>query len=572
MKFLKPFVEFASPSPDLRNYSRSKAFADMVAGLSVGVMLVPQAMAYAVLGDLPPIFGLYASLIPLVVYAFIGGSRQMAFGIVAIDMLVLVSGLQRVVPPDDPKYIQYAFTLALMAGGIQLAMAAVRLGFIVNFLSRPVVIGFTTAAPILIALSQLDMIMGVTVERTTAAHMTVYELATNAGETHLLTLGVGVAAILAILGFRKINDKIPGPLIVVVVATLAAWWFDLASYGVAEIGPFEASLPEPILPFVPFEVMRDLLPTALTLALVQFMAHISIAKSFAAREGYEVDANRELRALGFANSIGSFFQSPPVSASFSRSSIGFDAGVATGVSNLFAAITVLVAILFLSPAFQYIPMPILGAIIMVSALFMVVPRDIHILFTVKRADGFVAIFTIITTLVIGIQEGVLMGVGAAGALILYRIARPPIVELGRSKEFERWKAHGLGEPADTQRHEGILVLRIDSALTFVNAEYVKERVIRRAIVERSVEAVILDFRSVNDIDATAVSTLEMMVDALSARDTVLYISNLKEEPQAILEAADFLDRLPENGTFATTEEAVQYARDQAKGSTEIIEE
>lgn len=565
----KALFEFVLPSADVRSYSRDKALRDLIAGISVGVMLVPQAMAYAVLGELPPILGLYASLVPLVIYAFLGGARHLSFGIVAIDMLVLVSGLQRVVPPDDPRYVQYAFTLAFMVGGIQLLMAALRLGFVVNFLSRPVVIGFTTGAPILIALSQLDTLLGVQVERTSVAHETLLEIGAHVGETHLLTLAVGLGGIAVMLGLKKLHGRIPGALVVVLAATALAWWLGFPARGVANMGEFEASLPTPVLPFVSLEVMRELLPTAITLALVQFMALISIAKSFAARDGYELDANRELRALGFANALGSFLRSPPVSGSFSRSSIAYDSGAKTAMSNLFAAGTVLAAILFVSPAFEHIPMPALAAIIMVSALGMIVPRDIRLLFEVKRADGYVAMFTMATTLVLGIQEGVLLGVAAAMALILYRNARPPIIELSHDVEAHRWRPKATDR--ESERFEGVMVLRIDGSLTFVNAEFVKERV-QDLVARRPVEAVVLDFRSVNDVDVTAVMAFENLVNALSARGVSCYFSNMKDAPRETLASANFWELVGEPGTFATNNEAVEYAREHAAGNTEILDE
>jgi SulP family sulfate permease len=457
-----------------------------------------------------------------------------------------------------------------MVGAIQIAMAALRLGFLVNFLSRPVVIGFTTGAPILIALSQLDTLLGVSIPRTTVAHRTLIEIGKRVSETHLLTLAFGVGGIVALLGLKKIHKRIPGPLVVVGLATALAWGLGLSDQGVANIGKFEASLPTPVFPLVSLEVLRDLLPTAITLALVQFMALISIAKSFGARDGYEIDPNRELRALGLSNAIGSFFRSPPVSGSFSRSSIAYDSGAATSMSNVFAALTVLVAILFLSPVFEFIPMPVLGAIILVSALGMVVPRDIKLLFDVKRADGFVALVTMGTTLVLGIQEGVLLGVGAAMALMLYRNARPPVVELARDADSVRWWPKD--EVEFTERHERILVLRIDGSLTFVNAEYVKETILRRAVSDREIEAIVIDFRSVNDVDVTAIATFEMMVDVLASKGVVIYFSNLKEGPRATFEAASFLGLLPSPGVFATTEEGVQHAREKAHGQTEVLDE
>lgn len=556
----------------LSDYDGASARRDVVAGLSVGVVLVPQAMAYAVLGGLPPVVGLYASLIPLLAYAMFGGARHVGFGIVAIDMLILSTGLQRVVPADDPNYVSYAFMLAGMVGLIQLAMVSMRLAFVVNFLARPVVIGFTTAAPILIALSQVENLSGMDLPSAAAAHETLGQVVTNLEQIHPLTLGIGLSAVVALYAMRALNDRLPGALIVVSITTLAAWGFGLEVYGVETLGKFEAGLPTPEFSIPPFEVVRALLPTAITMALVQYMALMSIAKSFGARAGYAVDADRELRALGIANLVGSIFKSPPVSGSFSRSSLNYDADSATPLNNVVAAGVVFLSILLVSPVFEFIPLTALAAIILVSALGMVVPRDIRALFRIKRADGLVALVTIVMTLVFGIQEGVLLGIGSAMALILYRIARPTVLELGRDAPTERWQPRGSGENEGSDRYEGIMVLRIDGSLTFVNAEYVKDQVVEQAMIDRSVHAVILDLRGVNDIDATAEATLEDLLDVLAIRDVKLYFSNVKSGPYGTMKSAELLERLPEPGVFQSSESAVEYVRESTEKQTELLRE
>lgn len=564
--------EWTTLPSTLSDYDKGKAIRDLVAGLSVGVMLVPQAMAYAVLADLPPMVGLYASIVPLLLYAVIGGARHLAFGIVAIDMLILGSGLQRVVSPDDPNYVTYAFALAGMVGLIQLVMAFMRLGFLVNFLSRPVVIGFTTAAPILIALSQVDNLTGMSLARTTTAHTTIMQIVGSLGEMHLLTFVIGAVSVAALYGMRWVSKRIPGALIAVAVATLFSWWLGFDSSGVETLGSFDAGLPTPTVPIPPFEVVRELLPTALTLALVQFMALMSIAKSFGARAGYQVDADQELRALGVANFVGAVFRSTPVSGSFSRSSLNFDADAASPLNNVWAAVTVVASILILAPVFEFIPMPALAAIILVSALGMVVPRDIRLLFQIKRADGLVALVTLVTTLVFGIQEGVLLGIGSAMALIIYRNARPRVLELERDAPSERWHPQNDGEWDDGDRYEGIMVLRIDGSLTFVNAEYVKDRIVQKAVIERAVHAVVLDCRGVNDVDATAVSTLENLIEALDRNDVTLYLSNVKATPLVTLESADFIEKLPDPGVFVNSESAVAHIRESTEQATGILGE
>ena len=553
----------------LEDYDRTKARRDVVAGVSAGVVLVPQAMAYAVLGGLPPVVGLYASIVPLFLYAICGGSRHVAFGIVAIDMLILVSGLGRVVDPGDPDYVTYAFILAAMVGGIQLLMVAARLGFIVNLLAKPVIVGFTTAAPILIALSQLDNLLGVDLPTAAPAHETLAAAMASLPDVHEATLAMCVGLIIALYAMRAISKRIPDALVVVAAATLASWWFGFDALGVETLGAFETGFPTVSFIVPRYDVVRALLPTAITIALVQYMALMSIAKTFGVRAGYRVDPDRELRTLGIANFFGSFFQSPPVSGSFSRSTLNYDSDAATPLNNAVAAAVVIVAILLPNAVFESIPMPALSAIIIVSALGMIVPRDIRALFRIKRADGLVALVTIVMTLVFGIQEGVLLGIGSAMALILYRIARPSIHELGRDAPTERWQQQDGPTGHDVDRYQGIIVLRVDGSLTFVNAEYVRSQV-EHALVERDVHTVVLDLRGVNDVDATAEATLEELIEALQQRHITLFFSNMKDEPYDTMKAAGLFNKLSDPCVFPSSEAAVDHIRAHTSGPIEIL--
>jgi SulP family sulfate permease len=509
----------------LPDYTTEALRGDATAGLTVGVMLIPQGMAYAVIAGVPPIYGLYAGLVPLLVYPLIGSSRHLALGPVSIDMLIIAAGVGAIAQAGTERYVALAILLTAMVGLLQMAMGAMKLGFVANLLSRPVIAGLTTAASFIIAISQIGSLLGVELGRSQYIHVLLIEAVQNAGNTHLLTLGIGTASIVLLMGLPRWLPKVPEALIVVVAGTLAGWGFGLREKGVSVVGSIPQGLPAPELWTLSFSDLNTLLPAAITLALVQFMKDISLDRIFAARHGYTIDANRELIGVGAGNFFGSLFQSIPASGSFSRSAVNEQSGAQTALANVFAAGVIALTLLFLTPLFYHLPTPVLAAIIIVSGFGLFDLRELRSLFKARRRDGYIALFTAGCTLFIGIQEGILLGIGTSVVAMLYRISRPNVAELGHVPGTRLFRDLDRFEQA--ARLRDIMVLRVDAAFSFANAEYFKDFILEKSEREgRPVKVVIVDGSSINGLDTTAIDALFSVTESLEEEGIELHLTGL----------------------------------------------
>ncbi len=509
----------------LPDYTTEALRGDATAGLTVGVMLIPQGMAYAVIAGVPPIYGLYAGLVPLLVYPLIGSSRHLALGPVSIDMLIIAAGVGAIAQAGTERYVSLAILLTAMVGLLQMAMGAMKLGFVANLLSRPVIAGLTTAASFIIAISQIGSLLGVELGRSQYIHVLLIEAVQNAGNTHLLTLGIGTASIVLLMGLPRWLPKVPEALIVVVAGTLAGWGFGLREKGVSVVGSIPQGLPAPELWTLSFSDLNTLLPAAITLALVQFMKDISLDRIFAARHGYTIDANRELIGVGAGNFFGSLFQSIPASGSFSRSAVNEQSGAQTALANVFAAGVIALTLLFLTPLFYHLPTPVLAAIIIVSGFGLFDLRELRSLFKARRRDGYIALFTAGCTLFIGIQEGILLGIGTSVVAMLYRISRPNVAELGHVPGTRLFRDLDRFEQA--ARLRDIMVLRVDAAFSFANAEYFKDFILEKSEREgRPVKVVIVDGSSINGLDTTAIDALFSVTESLEEEGIELHLTGL----------------------------------------------
>ncbi|WP_208425932.1 SulP family inorganic anion transporter [Salinibacter sp.] len=509
----------------LPDYTTEALRGDATAGLTVGVMLIPQGMAYAVIAGVPPIYGLYAGLVPLLVYPLIGSSRHLALGPVSIDMLIIAAGVGAIAQAGTERYVALAILLTAMVGLLQMVMGAMKLGFVANLLSRPVIAGLTTAASFIIAISQIGSLLGVELGRSQYIHVLLIEAVQNAGNTHLLTLGIGTASIVLLMGLPRWLPKVPEALIVVVAGTLAGWGFGLREKGVSVVGSIPQGLPAPELWALSFSDLNTLLPAAITLALVQFMKDISLDRIFAARHGYTIDANRELIGVGAGNFFGSLFQSIPASGSFSRSAVNEQSGARTALANVFAAGVIALTLLFLTPLFYHLPTPVLAAIIIVSGFGLFDLRELRSLFKARRRDGYIALFTAGCTLFIGIQEGILLGIGTSVVAMLYRISRPNVAELGHVPGTRLFRDLDRFEQA--ARLRDIMVLRVDAAFSFANAEYFKDFILEKSEREgRPVKVVIVDGSSINGLDTTAIDALFSVTESLEEEGIELHLTGL----------------------------------------------
>ena len=539
----------------LRDYDRSRFKGDLAAGLTVGVVLIPQGMAYALLAGVPPVYGLYASLVPLLIYSLFGSSRHLAVGVVAIDSLIVAAGIAALSPETPAEALGLTFTLALMVGVIQMAMGLLRFAFVVNLLSRPVITGFTSAASLIIGLSQLKHLLGVDIGRNLNVFSLLLEAAEKLGGTHLPSFAIGIGGILFLVFSRKLFPRLPAPLLVVVLSAIAVVLLNLGEQGVSLVGTIPKGLPEPGIPAFSLEAVRSLLPTAITLSLVQFMGVISLGKVFAARHGYRVKPSRELIVLGAMNTVGSMFQSIPVSGSFSRSAVNERAGAQTSLANGIAALLVGLVLLFLTPLFAWLPIPVFASIIMVSAFGLIDLAEVRLLMKTKAHDGIIALLTFGATLTLGIYQGILVGVALSVIAIMYRITRPNVAVLGLLPETRSFR--DIANHPEAKQFDEVLLLRIDASFSFANADRLRD-VITSGVHDAGARAVILDASSINDLDSTALSVLEETYRVLQGGGVLFLIAGARQSVLDILEHSSAMDTFGKEAFFLSPWRALNH--------------
>jgi len=543
----------------LPNYQKQNLHGDITAGITVAVMLIPQGMAYAMLAGLPPIIGLYASIVPLLIYALFGTSRQLAVGPVAIVSLMTAAGIGSLVNGASIEtYIAYAILLALMVGIIQLAMGIAKAGFIVSFLSHPVISGFTSAAALIIGFSQLKHLLGLDIARSHHIHEIAFNAIQQWEQTHLITLAIGLGSILLLTLLKRWKPMFPGALAVVVLSTLTVWGFDLHEHGVKIVGDVPAGLPSPQLPVFDLEIISALLPTAIAISLISFMESISVAKAFARRNRYDVNPNQELIGLGLANIAGSFFKAYPVTGGFSRTAVNGQAGAKTPLASLITASVIAIVLVFFTPLFYYLPKSVLAAIIMVAVFGLIDWKEAKHLFHLKRSDFVALLVTFFATLTLGIEQGILIGVALSIIWIIIRSSRPHTAILGRVPGTRAYR--NLEKYPDAEQEDGVLVLRVDAQFYFGNASYLKE-LIKNQVEESltSVSSVVIEAASVNQIDSSADAVLQEIVEYLKSKNIDLYFANVKYPVMEVMIKSGLKELVGQDKFFLDLHDAVKEA-------------
>lgn len=548
----------AIPALDwLGHYDRGDLPADLLAGLIVAIMLVPQGMAYALLAGLPPQTGLYASILPLVVYSLLGTSRVLAVGPVAIVSLLVATALAPLAIPGSPAYLQLALTLALLSGLIQIVLGLLRAGFLVNFISHPVLGGFTSAAAIVIGFSQIGNLLGFKVPTADYFFEEVAYTATHLKEVNPVTLAIGFSSLAYMLfATRRLGPLLrrsgvperwitpttkSAPLQVVIVATAVVTLFDLhGRHGVAVVGEVPAGLPPLTVPLFDPAMWSALLPAAFIIALVGYVESISVAKSLAGKRRQKVDSNQELIALGAASLSAAFSAGYPVTGGFSRSIVNFSAGARSGLASLVTAVLVLVTVLFFTPLFTYLPKTVLAAIIIVAVLGLIDLHRFGYLWRYSKADALSFLITFLAVLALGIEQGILLGVLSALVLYLWRTSHPHIAVVGRlgdSQIYLNVKRHVV-QTCDTA-----VCLRVDESLYFANTKILEDTVQALAAEQPQVTHFVLLASSVNAIDASALETLEALHQELSEAGIALHFASVKGPVMDRLERIGFVEHI-----------------------------
>jgi len=525
----------------LGNYQRPDLRSDLAAGLTIAAMLIPQGMAYALLAGLPPEIGLYASTLPVLAYAIFGTSRQLAVGPVAIVSLLTASALSPLYEQGTAGYISAAALLAIMVGLVHLMLGLGRLGFIVNFLSHSVLVGFTAAAAIIIGFSQVKHILGVSIDRNDHFYETVIDVSKALGDIHGVTLALGAGSIAALLGIKRIAPRIPGALVVVIATTAIAAGANLADDGVSTVGSIPDSLPAFGLPEINGGLVGDLVVTALVITMVGFMESIAVAKVYARRHRYEVEPNQELVALGMANVTSGVFGGYPVTGGFSRTAVNDTAGARTPLASIITALLVLVSIVFFTPLFTNLPKAALGAIIIVAVINLIDIAEMRHIATVKRSDTIGMGVAFIGTLAVGIELGILIAVVASMLVVFARMSRPHTAVLGRIPDTTSYR--NIIRFPEAVQAAGVRVIRIDAALSFVNSQYVKRLLLAEADPSDGRRRVVLDCSGINDIDATGAETLSEIITEFAESPVELHLCDVKGPVRDVLHRSGLWDEL-----------------------------
>ncbi len=556
----------------LPSYRRRDLASDLAAGLTTAVMLIPQAMAYALLAGLPPIHGLYASTLPLLGYAMFGSSRQLAVGPVAMDSLLVAVAVAAIATVGTDAYLAAAILLAAMVGVIQVAMGVVRLGFLVNFLSRPVISGFTSAAAVLIGLSQLPHLLGIDLGRTTKPHELLFAAGTRISEVSLPTLGLGLAALVGLIGLQRRAPRFPRALAVVVVGTLLVWLFDLDQHGVAVVGEVPRGLPRPALPSFETAAIVSLAPAALAIALLSFMEAISASKatsssserSPATGRRPRIDPNQELIGLGVANLLGSLVRGYPVAGGLSRTAVAAQAGARTGLAGIVTAAIVVLTLLVLTPLFHQLPKTVLAAIIASAVAGLIDVAIVRRLWTVERSELVSLVLTFVATLAFGIVEGIGVGVAVSLAVFVIRATRPHTALLGRLPGTEVYR--NLARFPEAVAPAGVIVVRIDAQFYFGNVDFL-DRTIDRLLTEaaapgtgRPVGAIVIDASSINRLDSSADAALHEIHGELHERGIGLFFASVKGPVRDMMDRSGLRELVGADHFAMTVHDAVTAAQ------------
>ena len=507
-------------------YRTSMLSGDLAAGLTVGVILIPQGMAYALIAGLPPVYGLYAAIVPQFIYALMGTSRQLAVGPVAMDSLLVASGISVMAAEGSDAYIAFAISLAFFVGILQVFLGAARLGFITNLLSQPVISGFTSGAAIIIAINQVKYLTGLEIERSNQLHKILGALAVNLNQINGTTLALGAGGAATILLLKWLSKRIPGSLVVVILGTVLAYSFQLADEGVAIV----REIPEGLPFFQTLNLNQDLflrmLPLSGTLAVIGFIEAFFIAKGIEAqKKDHEVRPNQELLALGTANIVGSFFMAYPSTGSFSRSAINHASGGNTPLAFIISATVAGLILIFLTPVFYTLPLAILAAIILMSVINLIDFKYPVRLWFSNKAEFVLLLATFLVTLTVSLVTGIITGVVLSILAFLYKAAYPHVAILGRvkgSKAFRNQSRFKELEVWDT-----LLIIRVDAPYAFINIQTIKGRILKEAYARKSrISHVILDASSVSHIDASAVQGINELILALGEIGVELVFSSV----------------------------------------------
>mgnify|MGYP001177789471 FL=1 len=547
---------------NFKKYKRQDFIHDLIAGCTVSVIFVPQAIAYALLMGVPPVYGLFGGLIPLMIYALMGRAFPLSIGPVAISSILIFSGISQIAEPFSDEYIALVITAGLFIGLIKWLMGFFRLGFLVNFISLPVISGFISASAMLIIFTQLKDALGISIPLPLSSLDLFIYIPGHLNEINFLTFGIFCVSLILLIFFRKWNQNFPSTLIILAFFTLLTFLFRWDKAGVAIVGDIPSGLPGFALPLIGFESFQKLLPTIFTVTFISIVECMSIGRTLEMKSGkFKLEPGKELKALGISKMIGAFFQSPPTSASFSRSVLNESSGAKSGVSSLITSGIIAISLLLFTPLFTFIPKAVLAAVIIITVAGLIDIQHAFYLWQVKRRELLVLLFTFSVTLIFGIDEGVLTGIILSFAIIIYYSSRPQIVELGNIPGTTHYR--NIDRFHKARQVRDYLIIRFDDQLYFGNANYFRDTIIKMLETRKiPPKFLLLDASTIHDMDSTGLYSLKEIYDYLKKMEIQLIISGATGPIRDLLKRSGLMDTIGSQNHFMYIKNAVRLSEEE----------
>ncbi|OUR83654.1 sodium-independent anion transporter [Cycloclasticus sp. 46_120_T64] len=561
--------------PDwLSHYKKEQLSGDMIAGVIVAVVLVPQAMAYGMLAGLPAETALYSSVLPLILYAVFGSSRTLAVGPVGLMSLMTGATLLEL-PVSEPKeIIAAAHTLALLTGLILLSMRLANLGSIINFLSHPVISGFVSASAIIITISQLKHLFGLDIPRGLPTYETIILLSKEISHLNIATSIIGLSSLFILYGFKQPLSRVlerascgelsqqiiskAGPLVAVSISTLAVYYLNLSKQQqVAIIGHIPAGLPTLILPNIEPSLLKALLPNAIMIALIGYLESVSIAKSMASQKRQKINSNKELVGLGFANMASAISSGYPVAGGFGRSMVNFTSGANTPFASIISALLVAISLACLTPLFFFLPKAALAAIIIIAVIALIDTHTLKHAWAYDRADAMSMLVTFVTVLLVNVESGIFAGIIMSIGLYLHRSSQPHIAIVGQLGDSEHYRNI---ERYKVQTEPNILALRVDENLYFANTNYLEDTIMQLVADNKEIDHVVLICNSISFIDSSALESLDVILYHLQKADIQLHLAEVKGPVMDKLKTTAFIKKIGADNIFISTHQAIQHLK------------
>ncbi|AZQ62447.1 sulfate permease [Flammeovirga pectinis] len=543
-------------TPWLFKYKKKYLGSDISAGLTVGIMLIPQGIAYASVAGMPAVYGLYAAMIPQFTYALLGTSRQVSVGPVAIDSMLIAAAVSSIASSGEENYVSAALTLTFLIGILQLLFGIIRLGFLVNFMSKPVISGFTSAAAFVIGIDQLKNIFGVSIAQGGSTIENLWMTITQYNYFNWIAIILGIVGILLIRLTKKISAKIPGSLIAVITGLAFVYFF---SPNIAILGEIPSGLPSFKVPDLSVGLITSMFPSALAISLIGYMESISVSKALQNKHKgeYQIDNNQEFIALGLGDVVSSLFGGFHGTGGFSRSAVNNQAGAKTNLANVISGLLLGLALLFLMPIFKFLPKTIIASIILVAVYGLIDTDYPKLLWKTKREDFYMLAFTFLLTLFVGIQIGIISGMILSIILLIRRTATPHIAVLEKLEGCNEYR--NKDRFTDIEARDDILIIRQDAQLYFANSTYFYDRVMDEAKQKgKGLKLLVLHFGSVSNIDSTALASLEDVILELKQQGVKTYFSDMIGPVRDFLSKVGLIKNLGKDHFFLDVQSAIDF--------------